>query len=150
MLYSLLYTKKEVIKIYEIYLGELKLPFLPENLKESIKRDNKKYNILCLGEIVKPGRRNLRTWDLKSIFFHEDIDVTRARDYINSLIDEKGIKPVRFIVNRYNDDKSITFDTNTLVLIDAIEWEDKAGEVGDLNFNIKLIEYRAFCGRKIK
>lgn len=137
--------------LYEIYLGELKLPLLPENLKESRQKNNKKYDILALGQVIKPGRAQLRTWNIKSTFYHEDIDVTKARDYLNSLldVDKKGVKPIRFIVNRYNQDGSLTFDTNTLVLIDNLDFEDKAGEVGDLNYEIKLSEYKDFGGKKL-
>ena len=39
--------------MYEIYIGSLKLPLLPESLKEDIKRDNKHYTILALGEVIK-------------------------------------------------------------------------------------------------
>lgn len=138
--------------MYEIYIGSLKLPLLPENLKEDIKRDNKHYTILATGEVIKPGRVKLRTWSIKSTFYHEDIDVTKARDYLTSLVNSEklSIKPVRFIVNRYKDDGTLTFDTNCLVLIDSISFEDKAGEVGDLNYELKLIEYKEFGGKKLK
>ena len=138
--------------MYEIYIGSLKLPLLPENLKEDLKRDNKHYTILALGEIIKPGRAKLRTWTIKSTFYHEEIDVTKARDYLTSLVNSEklSIKPVRFIVNRYKDDGTLTFDTNCLVLIDSISFEDKAGEVGDLNYELKLVEYKEFGGKKLK
>lgn len=138
--------------MYEIYIGSLKLPLLPENLKEDIKRENKHYTILATGEVIKPGRVKLRTWSIKSTFYHEDIDVTKARDYLTSLVNSEklSIKPVRFIVNRYKDDGTLTFDTNCLVLIDSISFEDKAGEVGDLNYELKLIEYKEFGGKKLK
>lgn len=138
--------------MYEIYIGALKLPLLPESLKEDIKKDNKKYKILALGEVVKAGRVKLRTWGIKSTFYHEDIDVTKARDYLTSLVSSEklGTKPIRFIINRYKDDGTLTFDTNCLVLIDSITFEDKAGEVGDLNYDIKLIEYKEFGGKKLK
>jgi len=138
--------------MYEIYIGNLKLPLLPEALKEDIKRDNKHYTILALGEVIKPGRAKLKTWTIKSTFYHEDIDVTKARDYLTSLVNSEklSIKPVRFIVNRYKDDGTLTFDTNCLVLIDSISFEDKAGEVGDLNYEIKLVEYKEFGGKKLK
>lgn len=138
--------------MYEIYIGSLKLPLLPENLKEDIKRENKHYTILATGEVIKPGRVKLRTWSIKSTFYHEDIDVTKARDYLTSLVNSEklSIKPVRFIVNRYKDDGTLTFDTNRLVLIDSISFEDKAGEVGDLNYELKLIEYKEFGGKKLK
>ena len=138
--------------MYEIYIGSLKLPLLPESLKEDIKRDNKHYTILAAGEVIKAGRAKLRTWTIKSTFYHEDIDVTKARDYLTSLVNSEklSIKPARFIVNRYKDDGTLTFDTNCLVLIDSISFEDKAGEVGDLNYEIKLVEYKEFGGKKLK
>ena len=78
--------------------------------------------------------------------------MTKARDYLTSLVNSEklSIKPVRFIVNRYKDDGTLTFDTNCLVLIDSISFEDKAGEVGDLNYEIKLVEYKEFGGKKLK
>ena len=138
--------------MYEIYIGNLKLPLLPEALKEDIKRDNKHYTILATGEVIKAGRAKLKTWTIKSTFYHEEIDVTKARDYLTSLVNSEklSIKPVRFIVNRYKDDGTLTFDTNCLVLIDSISFEDKAGEVGDLNYELKLVEYKEFGGKKLK
>ena len=138
--------------MYEIYIGSLKLPLLPESLKEDIKRENKHYTILAAGEVIKPGRAKLRTWTIKSTFYHEEIDVTKARDYLTSLVNSEklSIKPIRFIVNRCKDDGTLTFDTNCLVLIDSISFEDKAGEVGDLNYELKLVEYKEFGGKKLK
>lgn len=44
--------------LYEMYLDGKKLPVLPENQKEKCSRDNKKYDVLNLGEVVRPGNEN--------------------------------------------------------------------------------------------
>ena len=135
--------------MYELYLGELKLPLLPESLKESGSKDNKKYNILAIGEVVRPGRAKLRSWTINTTLEHTEIDVTGARDYIMRYVssDTEGTKPFRFILNRRNDDGTLTFDTNTLVIIDSYDFTDVAGQVGDLDISLKLIEYKEFGGK---
>lgn len=138
--------------MYEIYIGELKLPLLPESLKEGMSKDNKRYDILASGEVIRPGRVKLKSWSIESTFEHEKIDVKKARDYLYNLAasETEGIKPVRFIVNRYKQDGALTFDTNCLVLIESLEFEDKAGEVADISYSLKLAEYKPFGGKMIK
>lgn len=138
--------------MYEIYLGRLKLPLLPINLKESVSKDNKRYDVLSFGEVIKPGRMKLRSWTINSEFRHSDgVD---AKTYIEAikkyLYDKKEtLKPIRFIVNRFNEDGSISLNTNTLVVVDSFDVEDKEGEPGDFYYSIKITEYRKFEAKKL-
>ncbi|MFC4805461.1 hypothetical protein [Filifactor villosus] len=133
--------------MYEMYLGKLKIPLLPSSLKESASKDNKKYDVLSLGEVVKPGRMKLRTWTITSELRYTDgVDAKSTIEAIKKyLYDEKTtMKPLRFIVNRFNEDGSISLNTNALVVIDSFEITDKEAEPGDFHYSIKLTEYRKF------
>lgn len=133
--------------MYEMYLGKLKIPLLPSSLKESASKDNKKYDVLSLGEVVKPGRMKLRVWTITSELRYTDgVNAKSTIEAIKKfLYDEKTMmKPLRFIVNRFNEDGSISLNTNALVVIDSFEITDKEAEPGDFHYSIKLTEYRKF------
>lgn len=128
--------------MYEVYVGDLKLVLLPETLKEKIAKDNKKYNVLAFGEVVRPGRPKLKTWSINTSFELEDGDVTKRKEYLDKL----ALSPdgFRFIVNRFNPDGSMTFGTNTLACIESLEWEDPKGSPGSVNFKLDIIEFKHF------
>ena len=138
--------------MYVIGLGEMELPILPENLKESVQMDNKKYDTFGAGERVSPGMKKLHTWTISSYFpAHGSPSPTEYHDYYMGLItrdypkkDTRPIKPITFRVARELEDGTIIFSVNKPVLIESIEWEDRKGEPGDLYYTIKLIEYKPF------
>lgn len=137
--------------LYRMYLGELSLPVLPENFKEMVQIDNKKYDTFGSGERVLPGKDKLHTWTLSSYFprdseippkmYKETIDGFVLRDYKKN---PAPIEPIRFSLSRELEDGSVIFSFNKRVLIESIEWEDRKGEPGDLYYTIKLIEYKDF------
>lgn len=141
-----------------MFLGTLKFPILPENLKEMIQIDNKKYDILGLGERVKPGKMKLHTWTVSSYFpadgvkpvkdYKKYIDDLVIRDY-TGILPPEPIEPVGFKLVRILPDGGLDFDINCYVLIESIEWEDRQGEPGDLYFSIKLIEYKKFDSKTV-
>lgn len=137
--------------MYEIFIGDIQLKLLPDNLKENVIKDNKKYDVLAIGQVVRPGRAKLKTWSIASAFLFSDGEVISKKEYLDKIVsdDVLGVNPVRLIINRYNQDGSITFATNSLVLVESLEWEDKAGEPGDLYFKINLIEYKKFEAKVI-
>ena len=138
------YKKKE----YEITLGEMKLPILPENLKEICQMDNKKYNTFGSGERILPGKEKLHTWTISSYFPVDGaVAPSRYREYFTSLVqreDNKLPEPIDFVVVRFNEDGSDMLPVNTSVLFESMEWEDRKGEPGDIYYTFKLIEYKEF------
>ena len=93
--------------MYEIWLAEKKLPILPENLKEALQMDNKKYDTFGVGERVLPGMEKLHTWTISS-YFPADGEVPPAeyRNYYTNLVHREydpktapePIKPVSFLL----------------------------------------------------
>lgn len=139
----------EFKELYKMYLGELRLPILPENLKEMVQMDNKKYDTFGAGERALPGKAKLHTWTISSYFPRDgEIPPTEYKKAIDDFVlrdkNPKPIVPIRFSLSRELEDGSIIFSFNKRVLIESIEWEDRKGEPGDLYYTIKLIEYKDF------
>lgn len=142
--------------MYLMRLGKYQLPILPENMKEHIQMDNKAYNILGLGERVDPGPIKLRTWTLSSYFPADGKESPATlRAYYNDLIgasdrnskNTKMLEPITFTVQRKLDENTISIAQQSRVIIESIEWEDRAGEPGDLYYTIKLKEWKPFGGK---
>lgn len=141
--------------MYQVNLGEKILPILPENLKESVQIDNKKYDTFG-GEMSLPGKAKLHYWTISSyIPFDSELSPTEFKNYIDGLVlrnygeeNTTPIEPIIFAVARVLEKEDgieeIIFNTNKKVLIDSVEWEDRKGEPGDLYYTIKLVEYRKF------
>ena len=129
--------------MYEMYLDGMALPILPENLKEQVSKDNKTYNVLNMGEVILGGKIGLRTWQINSVFFADgDTAPSVYREHLEKLRDSE--EPFNFILNRWNDDGSLAFNTDCEVLISDCTFEDKAGEPGTLYYSLKITEYRPF------
>ena len=138
-------------ELYSMYLDKLRLPILPENFKEMIQMDNKKYDTFGKGERVLPGKEKLHTWTISSYFPRDgEQSPTWYKEAIEKLIGRTNGKETRptesakFVLARELEDGTIIFGINSYVLIESIEWEDRKGEPGDLYYTIKLIEYKEF------
>lgn len=131
---------------YRMSLGGLEIPILPENFKESVQIDHKKYDTFGVGERILPGKLKLRTWSISS-YFPADGEKS-PKEWKNLIdgwvnLDQKGQStPVGFILAREEKGGKIIFGIHTDVLIESIEWEDRNGEPGDLYYTIKLVEYK--------
>ena len=134
--------------MYEIRLGEMKLPILPENLKETFQLDNKKYDTFGAGERILPGNEKLHLWTISSYFPADgDIAPSEYRKYYTGLVHkEDGTlpKPVDLFVIRMDEEGFDMIPVDARVLFESIEWEDRKGEPGDTYYTFKLIEYKDF------
>ena len=133
---------------YEIRLGEMKLPILPENLKEICQMDNKKYDTFGAGQCVLPGSAKLHAWTI-SAYFPADGDIAPSayREYYTGLVQRATgelPEPVEFSVIRVGEDGIDMIPVDADVLFESIEWEDRKGEPGDIYYTFKLIEYKTF------
>lgn len=140
-------------KGYEIWLGKMKLPILPENLKEILQMDNKKYDTFGGGERILPGMEKLRTWTISSYFpANGETAPSEYRKYYTSLVHRENkkdrtmlpIEPVDFDVIRFGEDGTDMIPVSADVLFESIEWEDRKSEPGDIYYTFKLVEYRKF------
>lgn len=124
----------------------MSVPILPEEFEIKISVDNKTYTILQFGEIIRPGDRRLRQFDVKSYFPAEDEPET----YIYAI--ETFIKnkvPVRFILNRSENGK-ILFDINMLAVIENFSYREEGGETGDIQYTIQFTEFREYTAKVIQ
>ncbi len=126
----------------------LQLPELPEELKVKRANNNKTYNVLELGDIVVPGEKGLKSFDIETYFSAEDAETGILT--IEKMIDNQAAlkKPVRVIVNRMNQTR-LEYDSNILALIDEFETSEVGGEVGDIYISLKCTEYREFKAKVI-
>ena len=138
--------------MYEIVLGEMSLPILPEDLKEVFQLDNKRYDTFGVGERVLPGMEKLHTWTISSYFPADGvISPSEYRQYYTSLVHKKDgslPKPVDLSVIRYGEDGTDMIPVDASILFESIEWEDRKSEPGDIYYTFKLIEYKPF-GTKV-
>ncbi len=134
--------------MYEITIGDMSLPILPEDLKEVFQLDNKKYDTFGAGERVLPGMEKLHTWTISSFFPADgEIPPSEYRRYYTSLVHKEDgslPEPVDLAVIRYGEDGTDMIPVNAQVLFESIEWEDRKGEPGDIYYTFKLIEYKDF------
>lgn len=137
--------------MYEIMLGDMSLPILPEDLKEIFQLDNKKYDTFGVGERVLPGLEKLHTWTISSYFPADGtISPSEYRRYYTSLVHKEDgslPKPVYLSVIRYGEDGTDMIPVDARVLFESMEWEDRKSEPGDIYYTFKLIEYKPFSSK---
>ena len=103
----------------------------------------KTYDVLNMGEVILGGKIGLRIWQINSVFFADgDTAPSVYREHLEKLRDSE--EPFNFVLNRWNDDGSLAFNTDCEVLISDCTFEDKAGEPGTLYYSLKITEYRPF------
>ena len=132
--------------MYNMYLSQetnnetmvLKLPALPEEIEIKCDVDNKKYNVLEFGDIIKAGKRGLKSYSLSSYFPAEDGPEVYI-SIIEKMIDNQ--LPIRFIINRVANNR-FAYDSNISILIDSFSFKEEGGEVGDIYYSFKFTEYR--------
>jgi len=132
--------------MYNMYLSQetsketlvLKFPVLPEEIEIKCDIENKKYNVLALGDIIKAGKKGLKSFTLNSYFPADEEPDVYVR-IIEKMVDAE--MPIRFIINRMNGNR-FDYDSNLLILIDSFSHKEEGGEVGDIYYSYKFTEYR--------
>lgn len=132
--------------MYNMYLAQeldnetlvLKFPVLPEEIEIKCDIDNKKYNVLALGDIIRKGKKGLKSFTLKS-YFPADQEPDVYVKLIEKMIDNE--KLIRFIMNRVNDNR-LEEDINLPIVIDNFSHKEEGGEVGDIHYSYKFTEDR--------
>lgn len=132
--------KMKLTQELEMETLDLEFPDLPEEIEIKFSNDNKKYNVLALGDVIIAGDKGLKGFNIKSLFPAED-----AKTYINNIVTMiNNKKPMRFILSR-----SDTYeDLNIPVVIDEFSYKGEGGE-GDVSFTLKFTEFRDFTAKVI-
>ncbi|HBB27659.1 MAG TPA: hypothetical protein DC000_00120 [Clostridiales bacterium] len=126
----------------------LKIPELPDDIEIKGSYDNKKSNVLNLGEIIRVGKKNLESFTLKSFFPASDADVYVK--IFNKMLENMSEKqyPIRYILNR-TDGLKLYDDINMLVVCDDYSYKESGGEVGDIYYTFKFTQYKEHKARVI-
>lgn len=135
---------------YNIYISQnigneiivLKLPANPEEIEFEYEINNKKYNVLGIGEIIRTGKKGLTGFTVKSFFpFDEspDIAIYTIEKMIENMIAYEI--PLNFKINKLQNNR-FTVDINIDVVVGSFKHGEKGGEVGDIDYTLKLTEYR--------
>jgi len=121
---------------------DLEFPELPEEIEIKFSNDNKKYNVLALGDVINAGEKGLKNFNIKSFFPAEDAEIYIKK--IEAMISNR--KPMRFILNR--NDKVNYDNSNIHVLIDEFSYKEEGGE-NDISFSLKFTEFREFKAQEM-
>lgn len=128
---------------------EISIPVLPEKLTVKAAGKNERTTVLELGEIYILRKKGLREVAWESFFpvnnapyvtgtIMEPIDIVRA---IENSRDTPS--PIRFILVGTDLDINIRFG------IESFEYDERAGEVGDIYYSIKLVEWKDYSPKRI-
>lgn len=128
---------------------EISIPVLPEKLTVKAAGKNERNTVLELGEIYILRKKGLREVAWESFFpvnnapyvtgtIREPIDIVRA---IENSRDTPS--PIRFILVGTDLDINIRFG------IESFEYDERAGEVGDIYYSIKLVEWKDYSPKRI-
>lgn len=128
---------------------EITLPVLPAKLKVTSPGNNEKATVLELGDILILRKKGLRTiaWDCFFPVNDAPYVTGRITDPVSIV---KAIQkardqdtPVRFLIT------GTDMDVNIRMGVETFDYEERAGEVGDLYYSIKLSEWKDYSPRRI-
>lgn len=139
--------------MYKVYLSQetkerlitISLPIPPEDIELKLDVDNIGYNVLQIGEVIKPGDKKLKKFDIKS-YLPANKDPEVFIEVIEKMIENK--LPIRFVINR-RDKNKLLFDMNIEVVIDNFTYKENGGEIGDIYYTLKFTEYKEFKAKVI-
>lgn len=140
---------------YNVYLklnssNKVLLPVSPEVITKNSPFGANTVKVAHKGEVTRAGFRELQTYELSS-FFPKTYNATycthkftksptQFAKTIESYRSKR--KPIQFIVPKLN--------ISVKVLITDFDREFKGGEVGDIYYSLKMVEYREMPSTKIK
>lgn len=145
-MYKIYFSQVKTIK--KGILPDLYLPVLPEKLQESGEKDNQKHDLLAVGEVVRPGERKLKTWEIDSLYEDgQEMSVEDFRQYIEDMAE--SAEKFHFFIVREREDGTVVFQTKVWAVLESYSFEDRAGEIGDIYYTLKLREYREHEGKML-
>lgn len=127
------------------------LPILPREIGPSIRGDGAGRDVYGLGKINVIKDRELAEYTIESIFPAQPYPFITAPavlepkayvDYIMKWWETK--RPIRFVA------VTATMEINTPASIEGFEWKEVAGSPGDIQFSLRLKEYRFFEARRVQ
>lgn len=135
--------------VLELSVGRLTLPVLPEKLEVQCAGDNETAKVLSVGEVSILRGRKLREITIKSVF------PAAAAPWVTGPISQPmvcvraiqaqrdGKKPLRLILTGFD------LDLNAAFAVEDFDYCEQFGAVGDIEYTLKLKEYRAPTARLV-
>jgi hypothetical protein len=129
------------------------LPILPRQLGPSIRGDGAEHDVHGLGKINVIKDRGLAEYTIESIFpgqWYPYISapqslVLKPRVYVEKIMKWWDTKwPIRFVA------VIPSLEINIPVSIESFEWQEVAGSPGDIQFTLKLKEYRFYSALRVR
>ncbi|WP_057760639.1 LysM peptidoglycan-binding domain-containing protein [Cytobacillus praedii] len=142
---------------YEIWLSfnneaeGFQLPENPSSIEIKDANSNKIYHISGVGEINVLKDSSLTEYTFEGVFPSQKSPFVIAKralepesyvDYIRKWMASK--QPIRFVFT------GSTFSINTLASIEAFEWKEAGGTVGDIEYKLSLKKYVHYAAQKVK
>ncbi len=127
------------------------LPVLPPEIGASTGGDGADHDVYGLGKINVIKDRGLAEYTIESFFLANPYPFITASilfepktyvDYIMRWWETK--RPIRFVYS------GTTMEVNTAASIESFEWREKAGALGDIEFTLKLKEYRFYAAQQVQ
>ena len=128
---------------------EIDIPVLPEKLKVTSPGNNDTATVLVLGDILILRKKGLRTVAWDSFFPVNDAPFVTGRitdpvEIVKAIQKARdSLDPVRFLIT------GTDLDINVRMGVETFDYEERAGELGDFYYSIKLSEWKDYSPRRI-
>jgi len=126
------------------------VPILPQSIEISDGGNGTEYDVYGLGIVNAIEKPKLTTFSFSSLFPGQAYPFVTAKsllspiEYVEYLRDWMETKrPIRFILT------SAYYDINTPASIDSFEWKESGGAPGDIQYTLKLKQYRFYAARRL-
>lgn len=128
---------------------EIDIPVLPEKLKVTSPGNNGTATVLVLGDVLILRKKGLRTVAWDSFFPVNDAPFVTGRitdpvEIVKAIQKARdSLDPVRFLIT------GTDLDINVRMGVETFDYEERAGELGDFYYSIKLSEWKDYSPRRI-
>lgn len=128
---------------------EIDIPVLPEKLKVTSPGNNDTATVLVLGDILILRKKGLRTVAWDSFFPVNDAPFVTGRitdpvEIVKAIQKARdSLDPVHFLIT------GTDLDINVRMGVETFDYEERAGELGDFYYSIKLSEWKDYSPRRI-
>lgn len=128
---------------------EIDIPVLPEKLKVTSPGNNDTATVLVLGDVLILRKKGLRTIAWDSFFPVNDAPFVTGRitdpvEIVKAIQKARdSLDPVRFLIT------GTDLDINVRMGVETFDYEERAGELGDFYYSIKLSEWKDYSPRRI-
>jgi len=134
------------------------LPVLPAEIGVSVSGDGAEHEVQGAGKINVIKDRGLKEYSIESFFPYHPATFTpynhpyiltkfprTPKQYVDQIMRWWESKwPIRFVYI------GSTMEINTPASIESFEWRESGGSPGDIEYKLKLKEYRFFSAQRVK